>query len=193
MPSVAPDSTTKARKSTPRRIAVWCRSRPVCHFGPCPSVWNARRDPHGAKVNRLLNHASGSSVSWYRLRFQFSVAATFTADPLKPVLSFWGRQVDSDFAVRFAGYNQVQQALLDPAGEFARNTHGVNVALVRIEDLAQFSGDAAGTRHAIEENFEALLKAVRSAGLRLPAPLIVGLCPPSDAAPHWLDKVEALR
>jgi hypothetical protein len=111
--------------------------------------------------------------------FQFAVAATFTADPLEPVLSFWGRQLGSEFTVRFAGYNQVQQALLDPTGTFARNTHGVNVALIRIEDLAQFSEGAAASRSAIEANFESLLKAVRSAGLRLPVPLIVALCPRS--------------
>ena len=63
--------------------------------------------------------------------------------------------------IRF-GYGQVFQRLLDPAGAFARNTLGVNIALVRLDDWP--AGQAAE-----------FVAAVRSASM--PSPLIVVLCP----------------
>ena len=53
---------------------------------------------------------------------------------------FWGRQLQTPFEVRFAPFNQLMQTLLDSAGVFAQNRHGVNVLLVRFEDLGVFSG-----------------------------------------------------
>ena len=60
-----------------------------------------------------------------------AITATFTAEALEPALSFWIRELGFDAAIRFTGYGQVFQELLDPGGAFARNTDGVNVALVR--------------------------------------------------------------
>jgi FkbH-like protein len=132
------------------------------------------------------------------LPFQFAIGATFTADPLASSLAFWGRQLDAQFDIRFAPYHQLPQTLLDPNSDFARNTHGVNVALIRIEDLGQFSDWGPATRAAIEDNLRSLLNTVRGAMLRLPVPLIFSLCPPSDAAAadpavkQWLESMEAL-
>lgn len=130
--------------------------------------------------------------------FHYAVGATFTADPLQPVLSFWGRQLDTALVTRFAPYNQVLQTLLDPNSEFARNHHGVNVALVRVEDLGQFAEWSDETRRAIETNLQTLLGALRESPVRFAVPLIFCLCPPSDrvlAAPgnaEWLDRMGAL-
>jgi hypothetical protein len=63
-----------------------------------------------------------------------AIASTFTAEGIGPALEFWIRRLGLPYAVRFAPYNQVFQQLLDPAGTLARNTGGVNVALVRFED-----------------------------------------------------------
>ena len=63
-----------------------------------------------------------------------AISATFTAEALEPALAFWNRELGSDSEIRFAGYNQVFQQLLDPEGLFARNRGGFNVALVRFED-----------------------------------------------------------
>src|SRR5882724_6484550 len=52
--------------------------------------------------------------------FRFAVSATFSAEPLQPAISFWGRQLNVHFEIRFAPYNQLLQSLLDPAGEFAK-------------------------------------------------------------------------
>ncbi|MBK9170917.1 MAG: HAD-IIIC family phosphatase [Bryobacterales bacterium] len=114
--------------------------------------------------------------------FQFCIGATFTADPLQSVLGFWAHQLDAAFEVRFAAYNQVHQALLDPGSLFARNRHGVNVALVRAEDLGQFPEWAPEAIEALDSNLASLLNAVREAPARFGVPLIFCLCPPSDRA-----------
>ena len=116
--------------------------------------------------------------------FVFAVAASFTAEPLEAPLLFWGRQLQAPFEVRFAPFNQLMQTLLDPAGVFAHNRHGVNVLLVRFEDLGEFSGGDAA----------ALAAAVREAPERTSVPLIVVLSPASpQAAPNLAAREQFLR
>ncbi len=95
-----------------------------------------------------------------------AIAASFTAEPLEPVLGFWMEELQTPARIRFAGFGQVFQSLLDPISSLSRNRDGVNVILVRPGDLKDST-----------ENFTA---AVRSAAARNRAPLIVVLCPPSD-------------
>jgi FkbH-like protein len=91
-----------------------------------------------------------------------AISATFTAEAIEPALAFWMRELGYNAEIRFAGYGQVFQELLDPAGLFARNNSGINIVLVRFDDWP--GGQAAE-----------FVAAVRSAAL--PAPLIVVLCP----------------
>lgn len=111
--------------------------------------------------------------------FRLAVASTFTAEPLQPVIAFWGRELKTDFDLQFANYNQVMQALLDPNGLFGTNTHGVNVVLLRLEDLWQFSEAGTETLAALEHNVRSLIDILRAAPARLHVPLLVTLCPPS--------------
>jgi FkbH-like protein len=111
--------------------------------------------------------------------FQFALSATFTAEPLEPVLTFWGRRLNLNLDVHFAPYNQVSQTLLDPAGHFAANHHGVNAVFVRIEDLAQFDRHDPATLPRIEANLRALLDLVRAASDRMSVPLLLVVCPSS--------------
>jgi FkbH-like protein len=104
--------------------------------------------------------------------FRISISASFTAEPLEPVLKFWGGQLGVDFEVRIAAFQQVVQTLLNPAGEFALNRHGVNVVLVRASDL--------GLR--AEENARQIGDGLRTAAARDGCPLIFVLCPSEDAA-----------
>src|SRR5260221_14649083 len=62
-----------------------------------------------------------------------AISATFTAEAIQPALAFWMAELGLDFEIRFAGYNQVFQELLDPGGLLGRNA-GFNVLLVRFED-----------------------------------------------------------
>src|ERR1035437_1867277 len=72
-----------------------------------------------------------------------AISTTFTADAIQRGLEFWARELGLDYEIRFAGYNQLFQQLLDPAGLFARNRDGFNVALLRFEDWLR-DGGAAG-------------------------------------------------
>ena len=101
-----------------------------------------------------------------------AITATFTAEAIQPALAFWAGELKLDYEIRFAGYNQVFQQLLDPAGLFARNRAGFNVVLVRFEDWR-----AAG----IEQEARRLVDALRSAAA-FGAPLILVLCPAAHAA-----------
>jgi FkbH-like protein len=105
-----------------------------------------------------------------------AISATFTAEAIEPGLAFWAGELGLDYEIRFAGYNQLFQELLDPAGLFGRNHGGFNVALVRLEDWAE-----AG----VEEPARRLVDAVRSAAAVFSAPLILAICPsapPYEAA-----------
>jgi FkbH-like protein len=98
-----------------------------------------------------------------------AISATFTAEAIQPGLAFWAGELGLDYEIRFAGYNQLFQELLNPAGLFARNRGGVNVGLVRFADWreAGIAGEARRLVDAIRGNAPA-------------APLILVFCPPED-------------
>ncbi len=99
-----------------------------------------------------------------------AISATFTAEAIQPALAFWAGELGLGYEIRFAGYNTLFQQLLDPAGLFASNRGGINVALARFEDWL-----SAG----IGDQVRRFGEAVRSAAAAFPAPLIVVVCPPS--------------
>jgi FkbH-like protein len=109
-----------------------------------------------------------------------AVSATFTAEPIQPALEFWAKELALPYPVRFAPFNQVFQQLLDPGSLFARNTGGINVALVRFEDWGP-----GAAQHAMR-----LIDAARSPA----APLILAVCPPAPAQRDEFDAgLEILR
>ncbi|OKP52612.1 polyketide synthase [Serratia marcescens] len=71
----------------------------------------------------------------------WALAATFTAEPIAEPLQAWFSQLRWHDRLTFAPYNQVYQALLDPASVLATNSSGVNAILCRLEDLS--ANDAA--------------------------------------------------
>src|SRR5215510_862908 len=99
-----------------------------------------------------------------------AISATFTAEAIQPGLAFWAGELGLEYEIRFAGYNQIFQQLLDPAGLYARNRGGFNVALVRFEDW-----QSAG----VENESRRLADAIRSASRSFAAPLILAMCPPT--------------
>jgi len=126
------------------------------------------------------------------MQFRFAISATFTAEPIEPVLDFWGRQLQTPFEIRFAPYNQMAQTLTDPASEFVSNQQGVNVLLVRLEDLAQFDAPDAVTLARLESNLNEVIRLVREALPRMSVPLIFALCPPSETRRRFAHEM-ALR
>jgi len=97
-----------------------------------------------------------------------AISATFTAEAIQPGLAFWMAELGLDYEIRFAGYAQLFQELLDTTGLFARNRSGFNVAMVRLEDWMP-----AG----IEDSARRFVDAVRSSAERLSSPLILAICP----------------
>src|SRR6476661_8741552 len=108
----------------------------------------------GAHVSSLVPHQHNEAPP------AVAISATFTAEALEPTLAFWLRELQLDFQVRFAPYNQVFQQLLDPAGLLVNNRNGLNVVLVRFEDWARFR-DAVSIAE-LEENVRNLESALRS-------------------------------
>ncbi|MCP5114797.1 MAG: hypothetical protein GY953_28545, partial [bacterium] len=105
-----------------------------------------------------------------------AVSATFTAEPVEEVLHFWWRELDFDYQVRFAPYNQVFQQLLDPAGIVGGNRTGVNVLLLRLEDWAR----GRSRLDKLEANVGDFVSMLESAASKSPVPYLVCLCPASD-------------
>ncbi|MCA1587039.1 MAG: HAD-IIIC family phosphatase, partial [Acidobacteria bacterium] len=108
-----------------------------------------------------------------------AIAATFTAEPVEAVLTFWSRTLEMPFSVSFAPYHQVFQQLLDPTGVLARNRAGLNVLLLRWEDW--------GTDpHALDGALDDLIAALRTAVTATSTPLLLAVCPASRvvAAEH---------
>jgi FkbH-like protein len=62
------------------------------------------------------------------------IASNFTIEPIQDALQFWLDRLAILAQVIFAPYNQVFQQLLDPAGLFAHNQHGLNVIVLRLQD-----------------------------------------------------------
>ena len=94
-----------------------------------------------------------------------AISATFTAEAIQPGLAFWMAELGLEYEIRFAGYAQLLQELLDPASLFARNRSGFNVALARLEDVPAAD----------------LLAAIQSAAGRLASPLVLAVCPPAPS------------
>jgi FkbH-like protein/FkbM family methyltransferase len=115
-----------------------------------------------------------------------AIAATFTAELLEEPLGYWMRELGMQTAIEFAPYNQLFHQLLDPSSLFCENVEGVNVALLRLEDLKK-SGDgnvasfasSREERDKTERNVRDLIAALKSAAERSGTPFIVCLCPAS--------------
>jgi FkbH-like protein len=114
--------------------------------------------------------------------FRFAICASFTAEPIQPVIELWGRRLDSDVEIRFAPYNQPLQTLLDPASVFGANQHGINVLLLRLED--------AGEPRRMEADANELARVALDSAARFSVPLLVCLCPSS---PEFLADAERAR
>src|SRR5690606_37022464 len=69
------------------------------------------------------------------LRRRIGLAATFTADPLIPIIVGWGRLFECPFEVEPAPYAQVIQPLLDPASVLRSEDVVARVLLVRLIDV----------------------------------------------------------
>ncbi len=106
-----------------------------------------------------------------------AIAATFTAEPVEPTVRFWMQELQMPATIKFAPYSQVFQQLLDPSSTLSANRDGVNVLIVRLEDLIEKEVDRLDwtDRHAA-----GFLSAVTGALERSPIPYLVCFCPSAE-------------
>jgi amino acid adenylation domain-containing protein/FkbH-like protein len=109
------------------------------------------------------------------------IAATFTAEPIEEPLRFWLNELEFPGEIAFAPYNQVFQQLLDPGSLLTRNSRGINVVLVRMEDWDPASH---GPRDAItlylekiEQHTREFMTSLKQAAAHSAAPYLVCVCP----------------
>jgi FkbH-like protein len=119
--------------------------------------------------------------------FRLAIAATFTAEPLEETLRYWERELHWAIDVQFAPYNQVLQQLLDPASLLGANRNGLNLVLLRLEDLASPNTEPtpAVTAEGIarmEHNTREMVSALKSALQRGNGSWQLWVCPASKAA-----------
>ncbi len=119
------------------------------------------------------------------VRRKLVVAATFTANLVEKYLAFWMRKLDLPFDIVFAPYSQVFQQLLDPSSLLSKNEGGVNVILVRLEDLGGL-GERGGngisksvSANQLKLHVKELVSSLRAARERSASSYIVCLCPSS--------------
>ncbi|MCE5167977.1 HAD-IIIC family phosphatase [Paenibacillus profundus] len=65
--------------------------------------------------------------------FTVTAASTFTAEPIRPYVNWWGEQFGTRIDIRFAPYHQVFQELLNP-GSSLSSDGDAGLLLVRFED-----------------------------------------------------------
>lgn len=99
------------------------------------------------------------------------VSATFTAEPLLDSLRFWTKKLEPGAEIQFAPFNQVFQSLLDPGSLLATNQRGLNVVVVRWQDL--------GTEQELARNSQQLIQTIKETASRFAVPTLVCTAPPS--------------
>ena len=109
----------------------------------------------------------------------FAICASFTAAPIEEPLVAWFEQLGWTFEVRLSPPGQVVQTLLDPSSALSENERGINVVLLRTEDVPD---------EAVDELAQALRRAVG----RRPIPHLVCLCP-GESPEAGQQLVEKLR
>jgi FkbH-like protein/FkbM family methyltransferase len=103
----------------------------------------------GVRLRALLwpsDVARARSLPGGRTPITVAVAATFTADPIEEPLAFWLDTLGVPATIKLAPYNQPFQQLLDRTSLLSQNGSGVNVLLVRCEDLARRLAPRAPSR-----------------------------------------------
>ncbi len=123
-----------------------------------------------AMVDRPHERLSALPVAGGTRVTPIDVSATFTADPILPVLRFWGRSLSLPVTARCGGFNQVFQELLS-----APPTAGWRVVLVRPADWLP---ESEISEEAVEPLGDELVDALRAAvGRGLAEHYLVVWCP----------------
>jgi len=118
----------------------------------------------------LASEMGGSSMAGEKNHIV--IAATFVAQPLTSALQLYSRAFGLNADAVFFDFNQVPQALLLPESPMRNNREGLNVALIRPEDLP---GKDSDERKAVAGQF---LDAIKNFAATSGCALLVGDLPP---------------
>ncbi len=146
-----------------------------------------------AMCEALFRMRRGRQARDDRARLPVRVVGTFTVEPVEPAIRHLLGRLGWPVEVRFGGYNQVFQALLNPNNAFT-GEGGANVTLVRIEDLFRHEPgppDAVRLGKVVDE----LCRAMAALSQRGAAPTLMCLAPHSPDAVRRLglaDRLDAL-
>lgn len=102
------------------------------------------------------------------------IASSFTAEPVRESVQFWLRRMQMPGRILFAPQNHLLQTLLDPSSAFNLNRNGINVVLLRWEDL----DGAKDSAH--DRPFHDLLDALSVCTAKANVPHLVVMCPASS-------------
>ncbi|MBI3864835.1 MAG: HAD-IIIC family phosphatase [Planctomycetia bacterium] len=133
-------------------------------------------------MTRVLSERSTAGVAKSGEPVQVVIAATFTAEPLAAALKLWTSAFGIPVQIEFAAYNQVPQALLAADSAFDRNKTGINVVLVRPEDLLD------GPEQMHDEAVGGLLDSISRFAARSPGALVVATLPAAVSAFFGVDR-----
>ncbi|UHA74002.1 type I polyketide synthase [Paenibacillus sp. 481] len=131
----------------------------------------------------LLSEAAQSELAAKRRgtvperTLSITAAATFTADPIRPYVKWWGEQFGTSIDVHFAPYDQVFQELLNP--DSLLSTAGdAGMLLVRFEDWLR--DDSTSEAQHIKKLERALSELVEAVSVQQRTrPLFAGVFPVS--------------
>ncbi|MEM7144034.1 MAG: amino acid adenylation domain-containing protein [Verrucomicrobiota bacterium] len=93
------------------------------------------------------------------------VTASFTAEPIEPILDAWMSTLGIDAHIAFSPYNQILQEALDPNSASSHNDKGINLFLVQ------------SSRQFLDKEAAEIEKALKSLSERAAASTIVIFCP----------------
>jgi FkbH-like protein len=111
-----------------------------------------------AQATRLLAQTS-TAANEKHAPLSIVVAASFTAEPLVSSLRLWTGAFGLRTPTTFFDFNQIARALLDENSSFWANADGLNVVLLRCEDLPEDPGTA---REAVDELLAAMRRFAES-------------------------------
>jgi amino acid adenylation domain-containing protein/FkbH-like protein len=111
-----------------------------------------------------------------------AVSATFTSEPIKEYVQWWGRQFGQQIQVEFAAYNQVFQELLTPTSLLSTNK-GLNLLLVRMEDwIRDDKNNDVEKCKKLERTFTEFIEVLKNKNREIP--YFVGIFPLSTHLKH---------
>jgi FkbH-like protein/thioester reductase-like protein len=115
-----------------------------------------------------------------KTKININIAASFTSEPVEESLQYWLDKLSFAAKIEFAPYNQIFQELLTTNGKFYSNVSGINIILLRIEDWFKYEQGKLSDRK-VSQTVNDFLNALKTADERCNIPIVLGLCPHSQA------------